>query len=174
MAVVLDGQQVRDQSIEEVDLASGVTDKLLPDPTNVTDGWVLTKDEASPGKRKYAAPGAASSPLLKIPLVLNETTNSATEVVVGALGFDRTKYSFSSIKLRAIGSVTAANYTGTLKLYEDGSLVATLTFTSTTPTLTTSSALTLSAAEKNLEARIYMSSTLASVIVAAAWLEITP
>ena len=54
------GDQIRDASVEEVDLSAAVADKLLPGTTGIPGGYAVVKDESSPGKRKWAAVGSAS------------------------------------------------------------------------------------------------------------------
>lgn len=66
MGVGIGGDQIRDGGLEEVDLSDTLKNKLIPDPTGITDGYVLTKDEASTGKRKWAAPGGGSADIWRL------------------------------------------------------------------------------------------------------------
>lgn len=66
MGVGIGGDQIRDGGLDEVDLADAVKNKLIPDPSSIPDGYVLTRDENSTGKRKWAAAGGGSADIWRL------------------------------------------------------------------------------------------------------------
>lgn len=90
-----------------------------------------------------AAIGVQDGPRL-IPLFAYATADNATPVVQALAGFTPSDYAISGrttvLTLDAIGSVTSGSQTGTLEaLNAAGTVVATLTWTETTPTRKTAS-----------------------------------
>jgi hypothetical protein len=172
MGVGIGGDQIKDGGLEEADLNDAVKNKLIPSPEGVTDGWVLTKDEASPGKRRWAAGGAGGSGSENTGVAGRWDTTETDYYVVGAVPFDKANFSGKTIKFVAVAA-QLGSVTGYVQLYNltDGESTAVLEITGGAPTRYESSSLTLPTGTKVYEVRIKSGSSSQSLILYGAQLE---
>ncbi len=173
MGLGIGGDQIKDGGLEEVDLSDTLQELLIPDPTGVADGSVLTKDEASPGKRKWAAGGAGGAGSENTGIAGRWDTTETSYYVVGAVPFSPASFSGKTIKFVAVAAQLGSAITGYVQLYNltDESSVAVLDITGGTPTRYESSALTLPSGTKVYEVRIKSGSAANSLILYGAQLE---
>jgi hypothetical protein len=116
--------------------------------------------------------GSAGISFGSIPLTLNETTDQASDMVVGALGITGASFGSATVKFVATAFVANSGLTGTIKLYNltDSTTEATLSFTELISTHKTSSALTLNAGAKVYEIRIAVTGgAVPADVVACMW-----
>lgn len=107
----------------------------------------------------YMLVGAGGSVKQNVVMANNQSTDSDSDVVVGAFPIAAGDYPSRTIKFLATASVTGGGLTGHVKLYNvtDSALVSDHTFTGVSTAKQISSALILPSAEKMYEIRISVS-----------------
>lgn len=107
-----------------------------------------------------------------VPIAINETTDQATDIVVGALGLTGAALGTATVHFAVTGYVANSSLTGVVTLYNltDSTTEATLSFTELLSTKKISAALTLDSGAKVYEVRMHVTGgAVPADVVACMW-----